>query len=313
MAITIYSNISSLMAQRRLNQSTASLNRSYERLSSGLRINRASDDAAGLAIADNLNAQARVYAQGVRNLSDGVAVLNIADAAIAELTNVVVRIRELSAQSANGTLGYSQRRAVDEEAQALSDEFTRIVQSTEFNGASILTSDYGELSLQAGYGENAAITSDFGGAVGDGTFGANTIYNAGPIYREVIAVDVNNDGAIDAVSVSQTLNALGVFLNNGDGTFGAISTFDAGSGSNFVEWGDFNSDGAVDLVTTNFNSDDISVFIGNGDGTFESAQTFAATNLPNEVQMADVDADGRTDLVVSGIDEIVVLRGLGNG
>ena len=120
MAIKIGSNLASLNAQRRLGDATNTLSGIYEKLSSGQRINRASDDAAGLAIADELNAKGRIYTQGIRNGNDGISLLNIADSAIDALSGVVTRIRELSEQSANGTYSNQQRAALDAEAQALS-------------------------------------------------------------------------------------------------------------------------------------------------------------------------------------------------
>ena len=103
MAIRIGSNISSLTAQRQLANSTSSLSTVFERLSSGSRINKAADDAAGLAIAETLNAKSRVYTRGVQNINDGISVVSIADAAIGALSDITTRIVELAEQSANGT------------------------------------------------------------------------------------------------------------------------------------------------------------------------------------------------------------------
>ena len=126
MTVKIGSNIASIQAQRRLGEATSSLSTIYERLSSGKRINKASDDAAGLAIADDLNAKTRVYTQAIRNGNDGISVLSIADSANEALGGIVTRIRELTEQSANGTYSNKQRDAIDKEAQALSKEFLRI-------------------------------------------------------------------------------------------------------------------------------------------------------------------------------------------
>lgn len=134
MAVTIGSNLSSLQAQRRLGESTSSLTATFERLSSGKRINRPSDGAAELAIATALNVDSRVYTAGIRNGNDGLSLLSIADAALANLSDVVVRITELATQSANGVYSNKQREALDKEAQALADEYLRITKTTEFNG-----------------------------------------------------------------------------------------------------------------------------------------------------------------------------------
>ena len=103
MSVRLGSNIASLGAQRRLADTSSALSTTFERLSSGQRINRASDDAAGLAISDTLRAKSRIYTQGVRNLNDGISLLNIADSAIENLSSIVVRLEELAAQAANGS------------------------------------------------------------------------------------------------------------------------------------------------------------------------------------------------------------------
>ncbi len=151
MPVTINSNIASLNAQRRLQESTSSLSASFQRLSSGLRINRASDDAAGLAIGSSLQTDSRVYAQAVRNLNDGLSAYAIATGAARELTGVVTRIAELAEQAGNGTLGNRQRRALDAELQALRDEYNRIIRTTSFNGRALLSGGNQSLDLQAGF------------------------------------------------------------------------------------------------------------------------------------------------------------------
>ena len=122
MAVTINTNIASLNAQRRLGGTTARLQKSYERLSSGLRIVRASDDAAGLAIADALRADQRIASVAIRNANDGVSLISIADGALAEIGNVLTRMAELSEQSSNGTLATGQRSALASEFMALGSE-----------------------------------------------------------------------------------------------------------------------------------------------------------------------------------------------
>ena len=109
MAVTIGSNIASLQSQRRLAIATEQLGKTYEKLSSGQRINRASDDAAGLAIADSLRAQQRIATVGIRNANDGISTIGIADAALGQIGNVLSRLAELSEQSANGVFSVVQR------------------------------------------------------------------------------------------------------------------------------------------------------------------------------------------------------------
>jgi flagellin-like hook-associated protein FlgL len=152
MTIKFGANLLSHSIQRNLNTTTNELGKVSERLSTGLRINRASDDAAGLAIAKSLNVDSRVFTQALRNLNDGSSFVNIADAALNELTNVVIRIEELAEQSANGTFSDTQRVSLQKEVTALQDELNRIIKSTDFNGRSILTGTDSKTVLQGGYG-----------------------------------------------------------------------------------------------------------------------------------------------------------------
>jgi flagellin-like hook-associated protein FlgL len=169
-SITINSNLAALNAQRRLGVSTQAVQQSFTRLSSGLRINKASDDAAGLAIAASLSTDQRVFNQGVRNVNDGISALNIADSALESLSNIVIRLEELAEQAANGTLGREQREAIDKEAQSLSKEYFRISRTAKFNGITLLDGSIGSLELQAGYGLAGQLSATFGGAIGTGGF-----------------------------------------------------------------------------------------------------------------------------------------------
>lgn len=166
MAITINTNIAALNAQRRLGSTTKGLSRSFERLSSGLRIVRASDDAAGLAIADSLKADQRIAGVAIRNANDGVSLISIADGALSEMGNVLSRMAELAEQSANGTLSSTQRSALSSEFVALASEIERIAVTTEFNGLSLLSGG-GEVALQIGFDSASTSQISFSGV--DGT------------------------------------------------------------------------------------------------------------------------------------------------
>jgi len=166
--ISLNSNLSALGAQRRLTQHSAALGKSLDRLSSGLRINHAGDDAAGLAVSSLLNNDRRVFNQAVRNINDGVSYLNVAEGSMAQLSNVVTRIRELAEQSANGVLGSSQRDALQREVTALENEFNRIIDSTSFNGNTLLTGAATKVLLTGGYGTNAQLNVQIGEASLDG-------------------------------------------------------------------------------------------------------------------------------------------------
>ena len=138
MALYVNTNVSSINAQRKLANSTLALNTSYQRLSSGLRINSSKDDAAGLQISDRLTAQINGLNQGNRNSNDGIALAQTIEGALDETTNMLQRIRTLAVQSANGTNTAKDRKALQEEVSALSHEITRIAQKTTFAGAQIL-------------------------------------------------------------------------------------------------------------------------------------------------------------------------------
>ena len=138
MALYVNTNVSSINAQRKLANSTLALNTSYQRLSSGLRINSSKDDAAGLQISDRLTAQINGLNQGNRNANDGIALAQTIEGALDETTNMLQRIRTLAVQAANGTNTAKDRQALQEEVNALSDEITRIAQKTTFAGAQVL-------------------------------------------------------------------------------------------------------------------------------------------------------------------------------
>ena len=165
MPISLGSNITSLQAQRRLNNASDSLSRVYERLSSGQRINRASDDAAGLAIADSLKANARIAGVAIRNANDGISTIAIADSALNEVGNVLTRLAELSEQSANGVFSPTQRSALQNEFNALGSEIERIATVTEFNGVKLLSGG-SELVLQVGFNSGSTSRISFSGVQG---------------------------------------------------------------------------------------------------------------------------------------------------
>jgi flagellin len=162
--IGIGSNIASLKAQRRLSEGTSALTKSYEQLSSGQRINQASDDEAGLAIATALNSRAKVYGQAVRNANDGLSLYAIADSAVSSLTDINTRLQELASQAANGVYSTTQRQAMDAEAQALSQEYFRISRAAQFNGQRLFDGSMSNgLTLQLGYGTSGTISGSVGG------------------------------------------------------------------------------------------------------------------------------------------------------
>ncbi len=156
MALIVNNNIASIVAQRNLGISTAQLQGSVARLSSGLRITRAADDAAGLGISETLRAQIRSINQAVRNSNDGISLLQIADGGAANVGGLLARLRELAEQSASGVLGSNERSFLDQEFLALRSEIDRISAVTEFNGVKLLSGTGNDaLGLQIGFRSSA--------------------------------------------------------------------------------------------------------------------------------------------------------------
>ena len=157
MGINIQTNVPSLNAQRNLGSSTDRLERAYARLSSGLRITRASDDAAGLAISENLRAQVRGLRQAKRNAHDGISLIQVTEGGLNEISNILVRMRELAIQAASDTVGDTERSFTDREFQSLKQEIDRISNITNFNGTPLLNGKSGVLEIQVGTHNNAIL------------------------------------------------------------------------------------------------------------------------------------------------------------
>lgn len=151
MALIVNNNQASLAAQLNLSRNTEMLTRSVEHLSSGLRITRAADDAAGLGISSKLNAQIVSINQATRNANDGISLTQIADGVAGTINNLLTRMRELASQSSSGVLGNTERSFVDQEFTALRSEIDRIASVTQFNGQALLSGSSLTFSVQIGY------------------------------------------------------------------------------------------------------------------------------------------------------------------
>ena len=150
MGLRINTNTASLNAQRNLSSSKMSLDQSLERLSSGFRINRAGDDAAGLAISENLRAQTRGLKQASRNAQDGVSLIQVAEGGLNEISSLLIRLRELAVQAASDTIGPVERQFLNVEYDQLVSEIDRIADGTEFNGTQLLSGTGSILDFQVG-------------------------------------------------------------------------------------------------------------------------------------------------------------------
>jgi flagellin len=165
MSLMIQTNTASLQSQKNLAQAQDALATSFNRLSSGFRINSAADDAAGLAISDSMSAQIRSYTVAERNAGDGISMAQTADGALGELTNILSRMRELAVESANGSLQDTDRANLQTEFAQLTQEITRIQKTTSFNGKALLSATAASYSFQVGINNGTfdRLTVTFGG------------------------------------------------------------------------------------------------------------------------------------------------------
>ncbi|ARR43782.1 flagellin [Vibrio campbellii] len=168
MAITVNTNVAALVAQRHLTSATDMLNQSMERLSSGKRINSAKDDAAGLQISNRLQSQMRGLDVAVRNANDGISIMQTAEGAMNEVTNIMQRMRDLSLQSANGSNSKAERIALQEEVTALNDELNRIAETTSFGGRKLLNGSFGKSAFQIGAASGEAVQVELKSMRSDG-------------------------------------------------------------------------------------------------------------------------------------------------
>jgi flagellin len=222
MPLTINTNIASLNAQRNLNMSQGSLATSMQRLSSGLRVNSAKDDAAGLAIAERMNAQVRGMNVAVRNANDGISMSQTAEGALAQVSNSLQRMRELAVQARNSTNSSSDKDSLNKEFAQLQAEISRVLGGTTFNGKHVLGADATSLTFQIG--ANTSV---------DDTI---TISTSNMTLDPTITAVTNSSTAV--IDASATTGAIGTVIDNIDSaldnindtraTFGAtMSRFDA--------------------------------------------------------------------------------------
>ena len=193
MASVINTNVASLNSQRNLASSQASLNTSIQRLSSGLRINSAKDDAAGLAISDRMNSQIKGMSQATRNANDGVSMAQTAEGALSSSGDMLQRIRELAVQSSNSSNSASDRKALQTEVTQLTSELNRVANTTEFNGTKLLDGSMGTANFQIGANAGQLISMT-GANFQTNTYGDNRVANS--------ALQATETGAYDAGSLS---------------------------------------------------------------------------------------------------------------
>ena len=227
MAMVINTNVQSLNAQRNLNISQNDQKTAMDRLTSGKRINSAADDAAGLQIASGLTSQIRGLDQAVRNANDGISMVQTAEGALQESTNMLQRMRELSIQSASGTFTEGNRSSLNAEVTQLKAELTRIAETTTFNGLNILDGSLGSTALQVGSESNQTINVDFGnqsftaeklgGGVSGDLMGSDITENAIVMAAGDVKINGQALGAYDGTDATQNVEDLVSAFNSVNG------------------------------------------------------------------------------------------------
>lgn len=212
MSLNVNTNVPSLSAQRQLATSGERLAKSFERLSSGLRINSAADDAAGLAIADKLRSDIRVASQAIRNANDGISAISIGEKALGKVGDILTRLSELAQQSATGLVSNTQRSAIQQEFSALVSEIDRISNSTSFNGVNLLSGGT-TVSLQIGLDSSTDSRIQFSTVDGSSSgFGLGTIAVSTQAAAQSSLATISS--AIDTVATRRgTLGAIESRLN----------------------------------------------------------------------------------------------------
>lgn len=337
MALPVNSNISSLNAQRNLQRSTLQLSKSLERLSSGMRINRAGDDAAGLAISEGLRSQIRGLDQAVRNSNDGLSLIGTAEGAINSYTDILQRIRELSVQSANDTNSAANRTAIQQEISELLSEAQRIATTVSFNGRKLLDGSFSEMDIQAGADANQTIGIDIGNlqtnAVGriahfttgflptDNPLGANDLVLNG------VNVDPTTDDGVSTANPTGSAIAIANAINAQTANHGVRAEVLASELTGVAEvatGGSVTFDGTTQQLTiNNVPIFDSSITISTGDSTSslrdainaKANATGVSATVDNSGQLIMTARDGRNiDVVTTGSigDELGLLAVDGN-
>ncbi len=201
MGLRINTNVPSLLAQRNLRTTRSSLDRTLERLSSGSRINHAGDDAAGLAISESLRAQLRGLAQAERNALDGISMVQVAEGAMAEVANILIRMRELGVQASSDTVGPQERQFMDVEFQQLLQEIDRIANSTEYNRVPLLNGSASTFEIQIGTGNNPLIDRV-------------KLFDSNAADINVVALGMNLASVSDKASAQNSLSAIDNAINS---------------------------------------------------------------------------------------------------
>jgi flagellin len=315
MALVINTNVASLNTQRQLMSSGNALDKATERLSSGNRINSAKDDAAGLAIANRMTSQVRGLDQAIRNANDGISLIQTAEGALSESTNILQRMRELSVQSANGIYSDADRKTLQAEVKQLQSELTRISETTTFNGQNLLDGSLGTKQLQVGSQANQTIDVSIGSfsagslggtsgdIVGEATAGGLTDL----VFTAANSLKVNDYQlkATVGTTLNERLAGINADLEGKGAEFSALVSVEATSGGSGILVA------GTDTLT-------LAVVDGNGNsqsyvisGTSSMKELVDKINNNTSVQ-ASLDQNGKLNLSVEGATSLTVTDGTTN-
>ena len=299
MAATINTNVQSLTAQRNLSTSQSSLSTSMQRLSSGLRINSAKDDAAGLSISERMTSQIRGLNQAARNANDGISMAQTAEGALGSITDGLQRIRELAIQAANATNSASDRAALQNEVSQRIAEITRVGSQAQFNGLNLLDGSFTSQSFQIGANANQTIDIASIGDARASALGGNVLSADGTVTGNVVTASGTDNGVAAMVAATAftitTTDAAGSALTTAPITYaanaganviaGAINTAGAGAGVTAVATNSATLSGlsAAGTVTFTLNSQKNATTPPNGTFTAVSASISAVVNDQNDL------------------------------
>jgi len=314
MGNVIQTNVSSLSAQRSLGRTNEALQTTFQRLSTGLRINSAKDDAAGLQISNALSSQINGLSVAVRNANDGISLAQTAEGALQETTNILQRMRDLSIQSSNGTNSQSQRDAIQQEVGQLQQEINRIADTTSFGGRNLLDGSFGSSALQVGSEANQTISVSINSAKGT-TLGQNKLEAAG---ATVLGTNVDTAPGLNGITAET-----GMTLTTADGgtvsgiTYAdeasaqdiadAINTAASGIGitataTNSTTLSGLSSDSSGETVSFTLNTAAISVDLTNASNLTEIASAINGVQDTTGVTATFADPNDKTSLTLTAID-----------
>ena len=300
MALSVNTNVASLNAQRNLSKSSDALGTSMQRLSSGMKINSAKDDAAGLQIANRLSSQINGLGVAQRNANDGISMSQTAEGAMQESSNILQRMRDLSLQSANGSNDANARAALQKEVGALQQELTRIAETTKFGGTSLLDGSFGTKQFQVGSNANETINVTLRDVSAD-ALGANEIDGAGSVFGAAAAAgDMATNEAITAGTLN--INGVDVALLADDGADGAAAKINAAATGVVAE-------ARLEVTIAGItNTDNATINVGDDNydlGTYGGDMARLAEDMVADGYDAVYDSDaGEITLKATGVDGI---------